>query len=111
MQTPKIFTGLNMKSLHIEKIFTLLLSGVMRITETEIFHFLTKLINTSNTITSVQETPLFRSEDGKQAITAHTSAVFHQNKHFINTRGNLIDSTTKVGDSILVARQKFLEHF
>ena len=46
-----------------------------------------------------------------QATTAHTSAVFHQNKHFINTGGNLIDSTTKVGDGILVARQKFLEHF
>ena len=46
-----------------------------------------------------------------QATIAHTSAVFHQNKHFINTGGNLIDSTTKVGDGILVARQKFLEYF
>ena len=52
-----------------------------------------------------------REDDGTQVTTEHTSAVFHQNKHFINARGNLIDSTTKVGDSILVARQKFLEQF
>lgn len=51
------------------------------------------------------------AEDITQATTEHTSAVFHQNKHFINARGNLIDSTPEVGDGILVARQKFLEHF
>lgn len=49
-----------------------------------------------------------RAEDCTQITTEHTSAVFHQNKRFINARGNLIDSTAKVGDGILVARQKFL---
>ena len=37
-----------------------------------------------------------------------TSAVLHENEHFINTRAGLIDSTTKVCDGILVAGQQFL---
>ena len=38
----------------------------------------------------------------------HTSTIFHQNEHFINARRNLIDGAGKIGDSILVARHKFL---